>query len=303
MATSRIPRAFAPLRTYTQTIHTNARRTFTTSRRSLTDAPPQQSTKSGFRDLRSQLHGNQSTPPPPPPQSKPFNPRPWLYAALFLAIGSTLGTTASSFIAPATLPSPWSKEDLAHLNILKQSARELKLFVDLERNKDWIHWEAYESMPHEGRESRLTTGPMGGHRGLGYQRVFCNTKTGEFIVLLWLGKALAGWPGVVHGGASATVLDECLARPALRKMEAEGTARAVVTARLELQYKKPVTSGGWYVVRSNVEEHSEGRNGSRKFWCNGSLEDLEGVVHVAGRALYVAPGGDKLKLREIKGNF
>jgi acyl-coenzyme A thioesterase PaaI-like protein len=204
----------------------------------------------------------------------------------------TLGTYSSSILAPAALPLPFSPEDLHHTNTLRQTMHALPLAVRLANDPNWESWDAYTSLPPESLPHRLTTGPMGGMRGIGYQHVFANRETGEFVVLVWLGKGLAGWPGVVHGGCIATVLDECLGRPALRWFD----ERSGVTARLEIQYKKPVLSGGWWLVRSKVEEDAEGSGEKRnKTWVNGTLEDLDGNVYVGARALYVVPKTIKLK--------
>jgi len=174
----------------------------------------------------------------------------------------------------------------------------LPLAVHLANDPHWESWDAYTSLPPESLPHRLTTGPMGGIRGIGYQHVFANRETGEYIVLVWLGKALAGWPGVVHGGCIATVLDECLGRPALSKFD----ERSGVTARLEIQYKKPVLSGGWWLVRSKVEENTEGSVENRnKTWVTGTLEDLDGNVYVGARALYVVP--KTIKLKSLHGKF
>jgi len=210
----------------------------------------------------------------------------------------TVGTYSSAILAPAALPLPFSKEDLHHTNTLRQTMHALPLAVHLANDPHWESWDAYTSLPPESLPHRLTTGPMGGIRGIGYQHVFANRETGEYIVLVWLGKALAGWPGVVHGGCIATVLDECLGRPALSKFD----ERSGVTARLEIQYKKPVLSGGWWLVRSKVEENTEGSVENRnKTWVTGTLEDLDGNVYVGARALYVVP--KTIKLKSLHGKF
>ncbi|KAJ9635383.1 hypothetical protein H2199_008386 [Coniosporium tulheliwenetii] len=59
-----------------------------------------------------------------------------------------------------------------------------------------------------------THSTLPGSRALGHfgprtvQRTFYNPSTRELVQAVWLGGALSGWPGVVHGGAIATVLGE-----------------------------------------------------------------------------------------------
>ena len=199
-------------------------------------------------------------------------------------------------LAPAELPIPLSKEDLHHMNILKQASLALPLVAKMSRDPEWEQWDAYESLPKDRREHRLTTGPLGGIRGIGHQRVFHNMKTDEYVVLVWLGKGLAGWPGVVHGGCIATVLDECLGRAALAGFD----GGSGVTAQLDIEYKKPVVSGEWWIIRTKVDDLTN-ENRRRKTWVNGTLEDLEGKVHVKTRGLFVVPKG--IKLKSVGGRF
>jgi hypothetical protein len=55
-------------------------------------------------------------------------------------------------------------------------------------------------------------GVMSGTRGLGVQRAFWSAETREMVAVVWIGGGLAGWPGVAHGGAIATVFEEVMAR-------------------------------------------------------------------------------------------
>jgi hypothetical protein len=61
-----------------------------------------------------------------------------------------------------------------------------------------------------GRKGIL--GAMSGTRGLGVQRAFWNPETKELVAVVWIGGGLAGWPGVAHGGAIATIFEEAMAR-------------------------------------------------------------------------------------------
>ncbi|KAH8662288.1 HotDog domain-containing protein [Xylariales sp. PMI_506] len=140
---------------------------------------------------------------------------------------------------------------------------------------------------------------MSGSRGLAYQRVFHNATTGEFVTVIYFGGAMAGWPGVVHGGALATVLDESLGRCAIMRFP----ARTGVTARLELAYRKPTVTNTFYAVRVRpvIDEADEvvakdgSRKSDRKLWVQGSVETLDGKVCVDAKALFVVPKGTKVR--------
>lgn len=126
--------------------------------------------------------------------------------------------------------------------------------------------------------------------------MFYNSATGEFVTVIYLGGALQGFPGVVHGGLIATIMDESLGRCAIRQLSA-GTG---VTASLELNYLRPSVANAFYVVRCMPVVGKEG-GGERKRWVEGCLETLEGRVCVEAKGLFVAP--KNYKTRIITGNF
>lgn len=252
-------------------------------------------------NFRSQLDSKNpvadpDAPPPPPPKKPLLSGRTIVYITLFSVLGFTLGKYSSMLLAPAALPIPLSKEDLHHINLLKQASLAFPMIAKMMKDPEWESWDAYESLPKDRVDHRLTTGPLGGYQGIGHQRVFHNRRTGEYVVLVWLGKGLAGWPGVVHGGCIATVLDECLGRAALAGFE----GGSGVTAQLDIEYKKPVVSGEWWIVRTKVDD-PENKDRHRKTWVTGTLEDLEGKIHVKTKGLFVVPKG--IKLKSVGGRF
>lgn len=211
-------------------------------------------------------------------------------------MGFTAGKYVSSLLAPAALPIPLSKEDLHHTSLLRQACQALPLVTEMMKSGEWEAWDAYENSDDEDRH-HLTTKVIGGMRGIGHQRVLHNKVTGEYRVFVWLGKALSGWPGVVHGGCIATVLDECLGRAAL----AGFTKGNGVTANLDLDYKKPVVAGEWYVIRSKAVANFEPEKRGRKCLVEGSLEDMQGKVFVKARGLFVSP--KNAVIAPIRGRF
>jgi len=87
-----------------------------------------------------------------------------------------------------------------------------------------------------------------------------------------------GGPGVLHGGIAATALDEILAWAG---MIAERVV--IVTATLEIRYRKPVTIDGTpLVLRARLEE----RNG-RRLRMSGAINS-NGTEAVTATGLYVA---------------
>jgi acyl-coenzyme A thioesterase PaaI-like protein len=195
-------------------------------------------------------------------------------------------------ITPPPLPSPGTLADTALTGTILTMASKLPLVQQLSSDPNWTSWDAYSIFGPSEKLQRLTAGALGGSRGLGgYQRIFHNKSTGEFISVLWIGGALAGWPGVAHGGVLASVLDESMGRAAVARFP----VRTGVTAKLEFNYKAPTVTNAFYVVRAiPIEEGSTDRKG----WVRGTVEEMGGKVCVEAEGLFVVPkglGGTMLK--------
>lgn len=185
-------------------------------------------------------------------------------------------------IAPPELPAPDSPADRLMVEYLQKQGAELPLVKSLSADPDWDSWPAYGSISFKERGPRLTTGALGGARGIGgYQQVFRNKTTGECVTVVWIGGAMAGWPGVVHGGLIATLLDEGLGRCAISLFP----SKTGVTANLELNYDRPTITNGFYVIRAKPMEGAT----EKKAWIQGSLESIDGSVLVRSKALFVVP--------------
>ena len=252
-----------------------------------------------------------------------------------LVLGLLAGWAFDTLVNPSPPPEPGSREDEATVRMIRQTAEKLPVVQSLSFDEEWTSWEAYSGIAEKAKLCRITTGPLAGSRGVGaYQRVFHNTNTGEVVVVIWLGSATTGWPGVVHGGCLATIMDECLGRTAIACFE----ERTGVTARLEMKYVSPAPSNAFFVVRTvpeieGGEEHgivgetgeekgsyggsgwfdlasfrggnaankSEKPQGRKKLWVSGRLETVEGKVCVEARGLFVVP--KRFKLRSLQEEF
>ncbi|KAI9838956.1 MAG: hypothetical protein M1819_004164 [Sarea resinae] len=248
-------------------------------------------------------------PPPPPPESSsppPSSPprpkkslRPYIYATLFLATGLLLGQSLRYTILPPPLPHAHSPVDALLLAELSHTLSTLHLVRSLRDDPEWREWDAYSNyVTGAERAHRLTTGPLAGARGIGLQKVFFNAAAGQAISVIWFGGGVEGWPGIVHGGVIATVMDESTARVATRGLK----GRTGVTANLSLNYRAPTFSNNFYVLRVGpVEEGST----ERKAVAPATLETLDGKVCVEARGLFVVPKDEKVakSLGEIPEGF
>lgn len=106
----------------------------------------------------------------------------------------------------------------------------------------------------------------------------------------YLGPALAGHPGIVHGGLLATLLDEGLARccfPAL-------PSGVGVTANLTIDYRAPAPAGAFAALHAHTV-----RVEGRKAWVEGWIETVpeeedgktkgEPIKLVEAKALFIEP--------------
>lgn len=85
-----------------------------------------------------------------------------------------------------------------------------------------------------------------------------------------------GAPGFVHGGAVATALDDTIGTLLMV------LRRPAVTARLEVDYRRPLLVGHDYVVHSWIE-----RTDGRKLHLAGRIDDTEGVTVAEATALFL----------------
>lgn len=156
-------------------------------------------------------------------------------------------------------------------------------------------------IPDKLRAQNLTGGTLLGADKIAVPPLqFTSADGSTFVSLQYLGSALCGHPGIVHGGLLATLLDEGTARccfPALPN-------KVAVTASLKVDYKKPTMAGQVVVLKAETTK-VEGR----KAWVKGRLETLpsgeewasgkrDGVVLAEAEALFIEPRGAE-KMRRI----
>jgi hypothetical protein len=157
----------------------------------------------------------------------------YLWYAGVLALGITTGLGARQFAAPLGLPTPGSPEDKLIVQSLGQDIDRLDIVQSLRKQsfnlhsdtpivgtgggdkfkvKGWVEVEVDSAKDEVAEGKKGILGALSGTRGLGVQRAFWNAETKEMVAVVWIGGGLAGWPGVAHGGAIATIFEETMAR-------------------------------------------------------------------------------------------
>ena len=146
-------------------------------------------------------------------------------------------------------------------------------------------------LPEPVRQHSLTAGALAGPGRLVVPPLaFCDDVHGKLVSLAFLGEDLCGHVGIVHGGMLATLMDESMGRCGLAALP----SRMGYTARLTVDFRKPVKAGSYVVIKAEVVK-TEGR----KVWVKGRIEGLgdgkkEGDVLVEAEALFIEPKNAKV---------
>lgn len=180
--------------------------------------------------------------------------------------------------------------DKAETRYIQREAEALQIVQELSADPAWESWDAYETLSPEHRAQHISAGALAGAKGIGgYHRVWYNKSTGECVSVIFFGPATTGWPGVVHGGCLATLLDESCGRAAFKKWG----DRSGLTANLQLNYVAATNATRFYVIRvkprSDEELPEEERGKSHyKIYLDASIHDAKtGKPTVVAEALFV----------------
>ncbi|KAL4885682.1 HotDog domain-containing protein [Aspergillus karnatakaensis] len=117
--------------------------------------------------------------------------------------------------------------------------------------------------------------------------------TTEIRIFCTLGSDLNGYPGVLHGGIVATLLDECMGLILMFNLAGgQSGMQGPVTAYLNTKFLRPVLTPGSFLVGARVVEESSGR----KWKIEGEIKGEDGEVLATGECLYILPRGVSNKL-------
>ena len=149
-------------------------------------------------------------------------------------------------------------------------------------------------VPESVRPHHLTTGALSGPGRIEVPPLMFLEKDGRSgIAMLYIGTDLCGHPGLVHGGAIATLLDENLARCCFRALP----NKVALTANLNINYRRPIPAGIYLIIRSKTVS-VEGR----KVWAEGTIESLPvngeaPVTYCEASVLYIEPKQAKVSFQ------
>lgn len=111
----------------------------------------------------------------------------------------------------------------------------------------------------------------------GLKLAFRRTGNGSVECEYVAAEALAGAPGVVHGGIQAALLDEVLGMAA--HVDGEDPAFSIVTVDFRLRYRRPVPTGAPLLARGRLLR-VEGRD----YFLEGEILGPDGKVSTRAEA-------------------
>lgn len=100
-----------------------------------------------------------------------------------------------------------------------------------------------------------------------------------------------GFPGIVHGGIIAAALDEAAARTVFG---ADGSARMVVTATLEVRYRRPIPVDVELCITGTLKEDK-----GEVILAASKIEDQNGLILATANAVMVETPADLVKKLEL----
>ncbi|KAJ5749383.1 thioesterase family protein [Penicillium nucicola] len=155
---------------------------------------------------------------------------------------------------------------------------------------DYVEYRAYQDYPRDLREQNLTAGPLTGPQMIPIPPYVFAQRGGESLIeILYLGKHVSGYYGIVHGGLLATMIDEALGWCCFPSLPGGVGA----TATLSIEYLAPMPTESIAVLKAQTKSVV-----GRKAWVEGHMETLvengEPVIIAKARALFVSPRNIKL---------
>jgi len=210
----------------------------------------------------------------------------WTFAAggLVCILSYGLGTAFPPSILKVAFPRPappppdaGSPEALRIVNSLEERMQSLPQVLELRSKTAGPNAEYYEARPYQNypeirRVNSLTSGTLRGAGKLAIPPlVFSKKDESSAKVFVHVGRALCGHDGIVHGGLTATLLDEALARQAFGNLP----NHVGVTATMTVNYKAPVMADQFIIIETKLDEVH-----GRKALVSGRVTDLSGKLLV-----------------------
>lgn len=218
-----------------------------------------------------------------------FKPSTWLG----LALTSTLAGACGIILSTSYFISYTDEESLRGFEPSAPKQVEVEEFINshplvqaLRSDPGYTESRPTLKVHEDYRNASLTSGVLFGPGKIEVPPyVWCEDDGRSLVSVMYLGSDLCGYPGLIHGGLLATLLDEGLARCSFLALP----NNIGMTANLTINYRKPSPAESFVVLRARTVK-VEGR----KAWVEGHIETLpengeKSVVLVEATALMIEP--------------
>ncbi|KAI9103236.1 HotDog domain-containing protein [Phlyctochytrium arcticum] len=251
-------------------------------------ARPSIRASAGRRTLLGQLRTINSTVRPPNPSAGGS----WRRTIPVLLVGALAGSAATYQLLPPendSLTDASLEDDLAHEALLKAERDSHDYLNELRADPQWKEMDPYEYLSGGRLHRNFTAGTLKGKGKFALRpALFCNKDMTECVAILHVGERLSGHDKIVHGGVTATLMDEMLARAIITSLPNQ----TGFTANLNINYRRPVQTNQFIVLRSKLTK-IEGRKG----YGEASIKSLDGQqTFVEATALFISPNANLLSL-------
>ncbi|KAI7898561.1 HotDog domain-containing protein [Cokeromyces recurvatus] len=187
----------------------------------------------------------------------------------------------STIMSPTVEQEQYTMSVEEQMTLAQQERDNLEIVKKLRANPNMIEYEAYSHSSQSEKEHSMTfTALRGPGMIITTPVVFYNKTYTECTTVLHLGKNVCGHDGIIHGGLAATILDEGLASVAVPALP----NKIGFTANLNVNYRKPIKSDQWVVMKSKLDKIED-----RKAYVSAFIESLDGQLFTEATSLYISP--------------
>ncbi|CUM62795.1 uncharacterized protein PRCAT00000353001 [Priceomyces carsonii] len=224
----------------------------------------------------------------------------WKTTGIFFLLGSYLAYNETLFDVYESFTNiDEGNEDLLTTQ-LEYKLKQVPIYQELNHPKQkskWIQLRTWENLDHnvidkskvakskceeEYAKPSITNEALAKPGGFLIQPViFFNTETNESVTIAHVGHRLCGYPFIIHGGVTATLLNESFKRNAsLSNLTTSNLKDDFKVEKLKINYKFPVFANQFIVLKIKPEAVSKGKH----IELTSTIESKSGKILVKGEA-------------------
>lgn len=222
---------------------------------------------------------------PPPLSHYERKPRRWRFKLLAFIVGASIAYNYPLYTIGESLISLPDDSDIEakrkYTLDLESKLESLPLLKHYRENQDykeyrgWNHLDTTPSGLSEFHGSLLTPG------GIAVPPIsFHCQKTGDDVVILHVGRRLAGYPFIVHGGILGMIVEEVFKSNLIKEFQ-NLNFNNVHTKSLQLNYKFPTFVNQFLVIRSSMSKVNTAEN---LYNVKSDVSTLDGTLLILAEA-------------------